>query len=59
MADWRLVNCEVVGTVDGDLALGLCCMYVGTLGGKAAEDDGKMIEDQDDKMDEDWDGKAG
>jgi hypothetical protein len=58
VADWRLVDCEVVGTVDGDYggALGL---YVGALGGKAAEDDGKMVEDQDSKMDENWDGKAG
>ena len=29
------------------------------LGGKAAEDDGKMVEGHDSKMDEDWNGKAG
>ena len=40
MADWRLVDYEVVGTVDGDHgALGLHCMYTGALGSKAAEDD--------------------
>ena len=34
-------------------------MYVGALGGKAAEDDSKMVEDHDSKMDEDCTGKAG
>ena len=60
MADWRLVDCEVVGTADEDHgALGLRCMYVGALGSKAAEDDDKMVEGHDSKMDEDWNSKAG